>query len=56
MILESIREYGALVVTCDPVPLPDKQIAWATKCWERVCANGGEEYELPDRVIGLVCR
>ena len=37
LILESIREYGALLVTNNPVPLPDEQITWATQCWKNVC-------------------
>lgn len=54
LVLESIRQYAALVVSNNPVPLPDQQIAWATKCWQDACERNGVEYELPDRIVGLV--
>ena len=55
LILESIREYGALLVTNNPVPLPDEQITWATQCWKNVCERAGEgSYELPDHIVGLI--
>ena len=41
LILELICEYGALLVTNNPVPLPDEQITWATqecvwKGWQEI--------------------
>jgi hypothetical protein len=54
LILKSIREFEARIVTQDPVPLPDKQTAWVTECWTNACAKLEEKYELPDRIIGLV--
>lgn len=54
IILESMREYAALMVSNNPVPLPEQQVAWATGSWERTCERNGVEYELPDRIIGLV--
>ena len=54
LILKSIREFEARIITQDPVPLPDKQTAWVTECWTNACAKLEEKYELPDRIIGLV--
>ena len=54
LILKSIREFEARVVTQDPVLLPDKQTTWVTECWTNACAKLEEKYELPDRIIGLV--
>ena len=54
LILQSIREFEACVVTQDPVPLPDKQMTWVTECWTNACAKLEEKYELPDHIIGLV--
>ena len=54
LILQAIREFEARVVTQDPVPLPDKQTSWVSECWTHACAKNDEEYELPDRIIGLV--
>lgn len=54
LILKSICEFEARIVTQDPVPLPDKQMTWVTECWTNACAKLEEKYELPDRIIGLV--
>jgi hypothetical protein len=54
LILKSIHEFEARVVTQDPAPLPDKQTTWVTECWTNACAKLEEKYELPDRIIGLV--
>ena len=54
LILQSICEFEAHVVTQDPVLLPDKQMTWVTECWTNACAKLKEKYELSDRIIGLV--
>ena len=55
LILESIHEYGALLVTNNLVPLPDEQITWATQCWKNVYERAGKgSYELPDCIVGLI--
>jgi hypothetical protein len=54
LILKSICEFEACVITQDPAPLPDKQTTWVTECWTNACAKLEEKYELPDRIIGLV--
>jgi hypothetical protein len=54
LILTSIREFEARVVTLDPMPLPDKQTTWVTECWTNAYAKLKEKYELTDRIIGLV--
>ena len=54
LISKSIREFEARIVTQDPVPLPDKQMAWVTECWTNTCAKLEEKYELPNRIIRLV--
>lgn len=55
LILMAISEYGALIITNDPVPPPEKQVTWATECWNRAGEALEEKYELPDRIVGLVC-
>ena len=54
LILKSIHEFEARIITQDPVPLPDKQTTLVTECWTNTCATLEEKYELPDRIIGLV--
>lgn len=38
----------------DAIPGLELQITWGKECWENVCKNAEVEYELPDRILGLV--
>lgn len=52
--LKLMCEYATLMVSNNSVPLPEQQVAWATGSWECTCERNGVEYELSDRIIGLV--
>jgi len=54
LILKSIHEFEAHIITQDPMLLPDKQTTWVTECWTNACAKLYEKYELPDHIIRLV--
>jgi hypothetical protein len=54
LILQSIREFEAHIVTQDPMLLPNKQTSWVSECWTHACTKNDKEYELLDRIIRLV--
>lgn len=50
----AIREFSVRVCTRTALPDPEVQIAWANEVWKNACKTVEEEYEITDRVIGLV--
>lgn len=54
LILVACREFSVRVCTEDPLPSPETQITWASQVWENSCKKVEDEYELTDRIVGLV--
>ena len=54
LIMLAIREFSVCVCTLDALPDPETQVTWANDVWENSWKTVDEEYEITDRVIGLV--
>ena len=55
LINRAIKRWEAQIMTIAAFPDQDAQLLWARECWSAVCKNVGKEYELTDRMVGLVC-
>jgi hypothetical protein len=53
-IVQACHDFEARVGAQGAWPEPDVQITWAREAWSIVCKDIGE-YELTDRMLGLVC-
>ena len=53
-IVQACHDFEARVGALGAWPEPDVQITWACEAWSIVCKDIGE-YELTDRMLGLVC-
>ena len=56
LIIKACHDYEARVGAKHVWPELDEQISWARDAWKIACEAVGEEYELTDRILGLVCR
>ncbi|OCH85605.1 hypothetical protein OBBRIDRAFT_739620 [Obba rivulosa] len=54
IILRAIRTWEVRLFTMNAFPDQDLQLEWARDCWDLTCEAAGEEYELTDRILGLV--
>jgi hypothetical protein len=55
LIIKACHEYEACIGGKCEWPELDKQIVWAQDAWKKACEVVKEEYELPDRIMSLVC-
>lgn len=55
LLLRAMREYEAFVSTKDAFPSTTLQAQWAESCWKSTALATKENYELTDRMAGLVC-
>ena len=53
-IIQACHDFEARIGALGAWPDVDKQIAWARDAWGIVCKDIGEQYELTDRMLGLV--
>jgi hypothetical protein len=54
LIIKACHDYRAHIGGLNMWPKLDEQIAWAQDVWKMACAVVKEEYELTDRMLGLV--
>ena len=54
LIIKACHDYEARIGSKYAWPKLDKQIAWAQDTWKIACNKVGEQYELTDRILGLV--
>lgn len=54
IIIQSCHDYLARVCTKDPLPSPEVQLSWARVTWEDACKDVEEDYQINDRISGLV--
>ncbi|EMD31713.1 hypothetical protein CERSUDRAFT_100178 [Gelatoporia subvermispora B] len=54
LILSTIRIWEVCLFTINAFPDQDQQLEWARECWESACRTAGKDYELVDRILGLV--
>jgi hypothetical protein len=54
LIIKACHDYEARIGGLNMWPKLDEQITWAQDAWKTACAVVKEEYELTDRMLGLV--
>ncbi|KAJ6620328.1 hypothetical protein B0H10DRAFT_1679662, partial [Mycena sp. CBHHK59/15] len=54
LLLRSMAEYAARILTLDAFPEVNVQLQWAMECWRATCRAAGERYILSDRMAKLV--
>ena len=54
-IIQACHDFEARIGSAGAWPDTEVQVAWARDCWNKVCADIGEQYELTERILGLVC-
>jgi hypothetical protein len=54
LIIKACHDYEACIGGKNTWPELDKQITWAQDAWKKACEVVKEEYELTDRILGLV--
>jgi hypothetical protein len=53
-IVQACHDFEARIGASGAWPDPEEQIAWARDAWDIVCKDIGEQYELTERMLGLV--
>lgn len=54
LIIKACHDFESRVCSLDAKPDLDKQILWAKDAWKKVCDTVDINYELTDRILGLV--
>ena len=54
-IIQACHDFEARIGSAGAWPDTEVQVAWARDCWNKVCTDIGEQYELTERILGLVC-
>jgi hypothetical protein len=54
-IIQACHDFEARIGSADAWPDHEEQVVWARDCWNIVCTNMGEQYELTEQILGLVC-
>jgi hypothetical protein len=55
LIIKACHDFESRVCSVDAKPDLDTQILWAKDAWKKVCDVIDIDYELTDRILGLVC-
>jgi hypothetical protein len=54
LIIKACHDFKSRVCSLDAKPDLDKQILWAKDAWKKACEVVDTNYELTDRILGLV--
>lgn len=54
IIIHACHDYSARVCARDSLPNAEVQLTWARAAWDDACKEVEEEYQITDRILGLV--